>query len=370
MRINLLKILGIAIALAILIGACSKRAPLDSVVQAPATVNGQIRVMTLNGVTLIGGVAVELVCPSGASSTLPSSGVPPNVGYAFFPVSASGSYRVGLANQPASTPAFQSVEITESKPYADVSLQTTGAFLSVTIADGSPQSFTSNIGAHAYTLSYTNTTDNQQDLVIVTGGGLPTGWAVSVLNNTLKAGQSTTLYVYTGQFTASSSVTIPINGYVGTDQTFSTSITLYRNWTVNLITNLQFGYTGSSACPSHYICTVNGSYQLTGVNISAANLNLISARVVITSMTMFSPPGQNCGGISVTLPYTVNLNGASASAAFQQGSVSDWPNWSSATITGNIYYTINGVPLLTPVSFTHGLTYTDYNWHSATSPGF
>jgi hypothetical protein len=325
--------------LGVILAGCGAHNPLDVLAVPLPPVNGNLTVTTLNGTTVAASTGVYLVDPSGAGVTKTTN----PAGQAVFPVTKQGNYMIGLSVQPTTSPYYQKVPISSSQPSANVTLQVSGAYLSVTAADSNPQSFPGYQSSHSYRVTYVNASAFQQDIALtVDTSNFPLGWYPAIQNVFLHAGQSTIVQIYNGQFTGAASVNIPFNALVGSTNIASTSIALTKNWTFTMTRcyDFSYNYTGApcfgGGATSHL---VQANYSFSGTNYTTAP-GTLQVPVTIVSYVIGAAAGCNNNLMSIPGFFSVT-DGATSNPIF--GTSHDSGNTASNYITVNGYYVLGGL---------------------------
>jgi hypothetical protein len=317
----------------IMLFGCNPRNPLDTPILPLPSITGNITVTILNGTTLVPGVGVYLLDPTGVGTTA-TSGTLPIKGQAIFPITKQGTYLVGLVSQPSTSPLYQKIPISTASPSANVTLQESGAYLSVTATDNNPQSYPGYIASHSYKVTYVNNSALQQDIVMnVDSSNFPSGWYVVIQNAFLHAGQSTIVNVYNGAFTGNTSVAIPFNAFVGNTVIANTTLRLARDWSLTLHRCYDFSYNGGG--PQ----TVAGQYSLQGVSYTSLPGSW-QLSFVVTSYLIHTASGTVVQSLPAPAYETVT-DGSVTTVDF--GTCPDHGNTAASYLQVNGYYTLAGI---------------------------
>jgi hypothetical protein len=321
----------------VLLVSCTARMPFDAVVSQ--AINGRIVVTVLNGVSPTAGVNVQVASPNGSTQTLASTNSALTPGQAVFSEPTTGIYKVSIANQPSQAPNITPVKLTTGSPSAALSLQIGYGYLSITAADGKGFTYDETQTYHTYTITYINSTNQQEDATVLHNPGtttLPPGWAVDLNPTTLQSGQSTQLIVQTAAMTVFGNVTITVTGISNSTPINVAPLVLTQYWSPEIDVDYSENCTANNGYGAYYayvnfLCekctnsaeTVVETFNMAG-NSCSSGVAYSNTQTLTDSLTVpdgngvAMVSGNSCIGSTVTMTsifngqnyiFTIPLNG-------------------------------------------------------------
>lgn len=294
-----MKRLAAILAMLLVLSACAKppTLPLASAAAPSLAHKGCLHItlmdltQTASGVT---GIAIQAVQPDGAVLRQNVGSVEagePTV--RFDGLDQAGVYKYAFADQDASAPLWQSAVLSSAHPAYEGQLQVAGASLLVQGVQGLFYAF----GGSTYYLTVQNLPagDRGTDLAMAMDG-LPPGGEAVFTPPFLRSGQSGELRLTIPPGTTASSLTLTVQGYVGS-QLASQAAALHpvKDWDLAFSVAVH-GQTGSSV-GSAYTLSATASISMTGRNVTPGSP--LALRFVSASVLGYGATAPGSGSIQV-----------------------------------------------------------------------
>jgi hypothetical protein len=218
------------------------RNPLQNSVDSPAphsnfspVSGGQIAVTLFNGSQANGSGTVALILPDGSKqqqSTSASSTV------TFIGLNQTGKYLVMLEGQLSANPLQTAVTLSGQNASASVSLQMSGASMTLGSLQPQPSTYVFEPQTYYYNVQIANSPVNAMDLTLdIDPATLPQGWTYSFGSNKILGNQNTTLSVTGAEGTTVTAANLNVRALVGGTATLSGTIALTKNWALSIVSS-------------------------------------------------------------------------------------------------------------------------------------